>query len=157
METETNAFDPSAALKELRRAEVLTHTRYPRLGAWYPPTAGGVAALYCAAVSGPDWLVVVAAIGLALGVGIAIGVYQRRRGVTPNPHEAPSQIKREMQMFGLAWLVLATGIAALFFVASWWLISLVAFVTVTALVAVYERRYALAAASAEAELEPERT
>ncbi len=141
----------SAHLAGLRRAEVLAHTRYPKLGAWYPPTFGAMAAVFVAAYALPIWAAIPVWLLLAAGGGAAARVYLERRGTMPDPTQAPRPLKREMTYFLVGYGLAIVAIVAVWLTAPWWAASLVAFASFTIGLTVYERRYASAAHQAEIE------
>ena len=149
MASNTN-LDPSASLDELRRAELLTHTRYPRLGSWYPPTVGAVAAVWTAGYAAPDGFDVAIAGVCAIAVALGAGAYVRKRGVSPSMRKAPPEIRRVFISYVFAAFAFVAVCALLFNFATWWIAGTFAFVAATAGVSYYERSYASAAHDAEA-------
>ncbi len=141
--------DVQLQLEELAQAEVLTHTRYPRLGAWYPPLAGVVVGAWIAGFALPIWAQLPLWGVMLVLVGIAIRLYMNRRGVLPNPSQAPKLIRREMTIFLIAYALFIGAIFGLWFVTTWWVTSIFAAVVSTIGIAVYERRYDLAARQSE--------
>ncbi len=148
MESETS---PNAAdhLTSLRRAEILTHTRYPKLGWWYPPAFGLAAAASVAAYALPIWASLPIWVALLAVFGAAVRRYLDRRGTTPDPRRAPSTIKTEMVFFAIGYALTIGAIVTLWTVAPWWVASAATFVAFTIGLTVYERRYAAAAHRAE--------
>lgn len=138
-------------LAELRRAELLMHTRYPRLGHWYPPLTGLVAAVYVAGFALPSGAGAVLWTLIVLGVVMAMRRYQRLRGAEPDPRRSPALIRREIILFVVAYIAIIAALVALAQIAYWWMVALAAFVLFTAGTAVYGARYARATRRAEAE------
>lgn len=151
-QTPAASSTPAAALDELERAELLTHTQYPRLGPWYPPLAGALVGIYIASIAAPFPFSVV---GMLLVVSIATGgvtAYSRRRGVTPNVLKSPSEIQRVMVGYVVAFVAFCAGCAVLWFQTTWWITAIVASLVATVGIWFYERKYAEAARAAEAHL-----
>lgn len=153
MNAHTNTDEPGSAaaiqLKELHRAEVLSHTRYPRLGRWYPPTAGVVAAFWTTSYLLPWWLQASAVVAMGTVVGFLIRLYVARRGVQPSFRRTPRRLQGEMVAFMAAFLAVMGLVALAWHVVTWWVAALTAFALATLLIAVYEHRYAKAAREVE--------
>jgi hypothetical protein len=137
------------ALRELQRAELVAHTRYPRLGRWYPPAVGAAGAFYvsCWALHG-----VARALGFltfAVVVGLGAGAYIRLRGVNPRLQSAPPALKHEMRWFAVCFAVIIAAVTVLFVTLSWQVAAAAAFVAIAAFIARYEHRYARAAKRSE--------
>lgn len=145
MESESAARD----LTDLHRAQVLTHTRSPRLGRWYPPLVGLVGGLWAAGLALPGPAAAVLWTSLAVATGLGTALYTRRRGVQPDPRRAPGPIRREMLLFAAGAAVVVLGLTALQHVAPWWAVALATAMALGIGTAVYESRYARAARQAE--------
>lgn len=146
---ESDQVTAAAALDELRRSQITPYTRYPRLGPWYPPVCGAVAAL---------WVVFLGLGGLWLSLGgmalnlVTIGgavAYTRRRGANPRLQDAPPEIRKAMAAFFLGLAACVGFVIVAYRAVSWVGGAVVAFVAFTALIAVYEQVYARAAQRAE--------
>lgn len=146
---ESDQATAAAALDELRRSRIAAFTRYPKLGAWYPPTCGLIAGLWVSFLGlGGVWLAVG---GMALNL-VTIGgavAYTRRRGVSPRLGQAPPAIRRAMIGFFVTLAAVIGVVTAVYRAVSWPAGAAVAFVAVTAFIAVYEETYARAAAHDE--------
>jgi len=142
-------------INELKKAEVLAHTRYPKLGSWYPTLMGLWAAAYTGVTYLNDPIEAILMIVLVIPVGVFTAFYVKKRGVTPKIKKTPRNIKREMVYFFVALAVLVAMLFGLYQIAAWWIVCLVTFITVAAGTAIYEKRYAAAAVKDESELEAE--
>ena len=132
-------------LRAVEQARAMVYTRYPPLGRWYPVLAGGWAAGFVASYTAPTWLSIMLLFGLLAVGGAGIRWYIAKRGVMPNLRGAPPAIKREMTVFFVGYAVVIAVVAAVYLLVDWWVASILAFTMFTALVAVYEKRYAGAA------------
>ncbi|MEZ5375753.1 MAG: hypothetical protein R2733_04515 [Acidimicrobiales bacterium] len=150
MESEA-APTPLTQLDDLRKAQVLAHTRYPKLGPWYPPLFGAAAAGWVAAYALPVWGSLLVWVVLGSTAGALMRWYVAKRGAAPNPMQAPAPIKHEMVIYLVGLTILIGAILAAYLAIGWWAGALVAFVGFTIGIAVYERRYAEAAHRAEVE------
>lgn len=147
--SESDRATAAATLVELRRAEVLAHTRYPKLGRWYPPVAGVVAGGWIATFAASDEVAIPVRLLLTVLVTVCTVLYTRRRGATTNILVAPQPIKRATYIFFGGFAAFAAGSVAMWHVAPWWLATVVATVAATVGVAAYERMYARAARQVE--------
>lgn len=138
-------------LDALRRAELLTHTRYPKLGPWYPPSFGLLAAVFVAGYAAPLWLGLLIWIATAAIAGFGLGWYVRRRGVMPSMRRAPGAIRREAAIFFTGYLLAIFVICVFLMTVAWWAASIAAFVLMAALVGWYEARFHATARQLEAE------
>jgi len=139
-------------LRAVEQARAMVYTRYPPLGRWYPVLAGGWAAGFVASYAAPTWLSIMLLFGLLAVGGAGIRWYIGKRGVMPNLRGAPPAIKREMTVFFVGYVVVIAAVVAAYLLVDWWVASILAFSMFTALVAVYETRYAGAARRDEAAL-----
>ena len=146
---ESDQATAAAALDELRRSQIAAFTRYPRLGPWYPPVCGLVAGLWVTFLGlGSHWLAIG---GLVLNLVTILGAraYTRRRGVAPRLGQAPPAIRRAMTWFVVTLAAVIGVVVVVYRAVSWPAAAVVAFVAVTAFIAVYEEAYARAAAHDE--------
>ncbi len=150
MESEA-APSPSEQLTDLKRAEVLAHTRYPKLGAWYPPLFGAAAAAWVAAYPLPIWGSLIVWVVIGTVAGTLVQKYIAKRGTAPDPKQAPAPIKREMKIFLAVYSMVIGAIVFSYLAVSWWSASALAFVAFTIGLTIYERRFATAAHQAEVE------
>lgn len=140
---------PGAALDELRRAHILTYTRYPKLGPWYPPLFGALVGLWVCCLGLGRWWFLIGGTLIDVVVVAGVAAYTRRRGVMPRVQDAPVALRRAMGRFLLTLLALALVTTAAYRLLSWPVAAVLAFVALTALVADYERRFARIAAQVE--------
>lgn len=138
-------------LAELRRAELLAHTRYPRLGPWYPVLTGLVVGLWVAGFALPRAAQIALWVGLAIVSGLAVGLYQRARGVQPDPRKAPGPIRGEMVRFAIGYVLFMVAVVVFWQILPWWVVAVAAAVSAVVCTSIYERRYAAAARQAEAD------
>jgi hypothetical protein len=138
--------DPRQDLADAERAAAAPYVDYPKTPAWYPPAVGIWAAALVAIIGVDDHTVRSAGlVGLIVLEVLFLAWYRRKRGVMPNLRGAPREIAREMRWYVVGALVVVAVAGAAFTVSSL-LAAAVALVLVTAGVAVYERRYEVAAA-----------
>jgi hypothetical protein len=128
-------------LDALRRAEILTHTRYPKLGWWYPPTFGVLGAIYVAGYAMPIWLGLLVWGVTTMIAGAGIGGYVKRRGVMPDIRRAPAALRRQAILFFVAYAVAIAVIVYLYISVAWWAASLATLVLLTVIIGWYEARY----------------
>ncbi|CAN5605608.1 hypothetical protein BH24ACT15_BH24ACT15_16770 [soil metagenome] len=131
-------------LKALHDAQLSIYTRYPTVSRWYPPIFGLLAAAMVVAFATPPWLTVVLWVVVMCVAGIGVQWYLDTRGVIPSGR-APPAIRREMRLFYVGYCLSIAGVIACYLLVSWWAAALLAFVIFTALITVYEARYARAA------------
>jgi hypothetical protein len=143
--------DPREQLAIIERAAAAPYVKFPATPWWYSPMVG----LWAAAMIGAFtwWRENTALFAASLAVlisleGAFIAWIQRRHGALPMPGRGtpPPEIGRVWRGYFLALPVVA-GLIAL----AWWLggvpvAAVTAFIVVTAGLAYYERRYAVAAA-----------
>lgn len=141
--------DARRQLADLRRAEVLTHTRYPPTGRWAPAVAGTLGGLYTATFAMAGWPRSVCQLALVATVLLGTHSYQRKRGTWPRMWTAPAPLRSAYLRYGVGYLLLLAAIAGLWQVTSWWVTAGAAAIAATAGWALYERRFAKAAADAE--------
>jgi len=144
-----DAIGSASALQDLARAEVLAHTRYPKLGSWYPPTVGVIVATWIAFFAAPSPVDLIGLGATLLTFSALTTLYVRRRGVIPNVSQAPTELKRVMTAFFVAYGVFIVGSFLLWQLTTWWVTALVAGTVATIGVAFYERWYCAAARAAE--------
>jgi hypothetical protein len=138
-------------LRAVERGEAAPYVRFPPTPWWYAPVVGAWAA---ALVGTFSWWRVNAALFVAWLLllivleGLFIGWLKRRHGALPMPGygRPPAEIASVWRGYAAGLVAAIAAIAV-----AWWLGrvavgAVVAFVTVTAGLAVYERRYAVAAA-----------
>lgn len=148
---------PAEQLRAIEQAEAAPYINFPPTPWWYSPAIGAWAAAFVGAFS---WWRVNSAlflVSLALLVvleGLFIGWLKRRHGALPMPGygRPPAEIASAWRWYGAGAVVVIAAIAV-----AWWLGgvatgAVVAFITVAAGLAVYERRYAQAAARARERL-----
>lgn len=156
MESESDRPSTTSAtaahqLTALSQAQLVTHTRYPVLGPWYPPTFAGVAAIFVAAYAAPLWLTIPIWFVVLAAIGAGTRWYLDKRGVFPSARSAPGAIRREMTVFFIGYGASIIAIVAIYAAVSWWAAALTTFVLFTVLITVYEARYLRAARRLEAE------
>lgn len=144
-------------LQALRRGEAAPYISYPPTPWWYAPAIGAWTAAFIGTFSW--WRVNGAAFTGALAVLLALNAVfvtwmRRRHGALPMPGRgrAPTEIVVLWRGFAVVLPMIAALVAL-----AWWLGGIpvaagVAFVLVTAGLAVYERRYAGAAARVRSRL-----
>jgi|GEM_PF-3165063 len=144
-----DATTPATSLDELRRAEILVHTRYPDPGPWYPLGMATYAGLITVAIAIPDPYSIILSAACICGAGIAAMTYQKRRGTNPRLAPQPDRLRREMAIFltGAGAIILA--LVALSSVAPLWVVAPTAALLAGVGTAVYQRRYANAAHQVE--------
>ena len=142
---------PDEQLRAIAQGEAAPYVRYPPTPWWYSPAVGAWAAVFVGAfswwrVNGP--LFISALVVLIAVEGVFIGWLKRRHGALPWPGygRPPAEIAAVYRGFAAGFVVVAAAVAV-----SWWLGgapvgAAVTFVTVTAGLALYERRYTRAAA-----------
>src|SRR5689334_3910822 len=142
---------PSEQLRAAERGEAAPYIRFPPTPWWYSPVVGAWAAAFVGTFA---WwrvnavLFVTSLVVLIVLEGLFIGWLRRRHGALPWPGygRPPAEIAAVWRGYAAGLAVVAAAIAV-----SWWLGGVpvgaaVAFVTVTTGLALYERRYAQAAA-----------
>jgi len=142
---------PSEQLRAAERGEAAPYVRFPPTPWWYSPVVGAWAAAFVGTFA---WwrvnavLFVTSLVVLIVLEGLFIGWLKRRHGALPRPGygRPPAEIASVWRGYAAGFVVVIAAIAV-----AWWLGGVaagaaVAFVTVTAGLAVYERRYAVAAA-----------
>lgn len=155
--SDVESTDLEEQLKAAERGAAAPYVSYPPTPSWYAPSVGAWAA---AMIGTFTWWRENAALFMAsLAVLIAVEALfvvwmQRRHGALPMPGKGtpPVEIAGVWRgyLVGLAVVILLVGLV-------WWLVGVpaaagAAFVLVTVGLAVYERRYAVAAATTRARL-----
>ncbi|WP_155371445.1 hypothetical protein [Catellatospora vulcania] len=151
------SYDLAEQLKAAERGAAAPYVDYPPTPWWYAPSVG---AWVAAMIGAFTWWrentgAFVGSLALLLAVEALFIVWMRRRhGALPMPGKGtpPAEIAGVWRGYAIALPVIALLVAA-----AWWLggvpaAAVAAFVLVTAGLAVYERRYALAAAETRARL-----
>ena len=148
---------PSEQLRAVEQGQAAPYISFPPTPWWYFPAIGAWAAAFVGAFSW--WRVNGALFASSIALLITlevlfIGWMKRRHGALPMPGHGrpPAEIASVWRGYLAGLVVVVAAIAV-----AWWLGGAavgagVAFVTVTAGVAVYERRYAAAAARVRARL-----
>jgi len=140
----------SDQLRAVERGEAAPYIHFPPTPWWYYPAVGAWTAVFVGAFSwrASHALFIASLVVLTVLEGLFIGWLRRRHGALPLPGygRPPAEIASVWRWYaaGAATVFAAVGVA-------WWLGgvaagAITAFVTVTAGLAVYERRYARAAA-----------
>ena len=142
--------DAREQLQIIERAAAAPYVNYPATPWWYSPLVG----LWAAAMIGAFtwWRENTALFAASLAILIALeGAFiawiQRRHGALPMPGRGTPRRRSVGSGAATSWLPVVAGLIAL----AWWLggvpvAAVTAFVVVTAGLAYYERRYAVAAA-----------
>jgi hypothetical protein len=145
------SIPPHEQLRVIAQGEAAPYISYPPTPWWYSPAVGAWAAAFVGAFA---WwranspLFIGALVVLIALEGLFIGWLRRRHGALPWPGygRPPAEIAAVWRGYAVGLAVVAAAVAV-----SWWLGgvpagAVVAFVTVTTGLALYERRYAQAAA-----------
>ncbi|GAA5141147.1 hypothetical protein GCM10023340_02360 [Nocardioides marinquilinus] len=142
----------AAALREDERAAAAPWIDYPPTPAWYPVAGGLWFGAWAWIITADQWWSTLLLIPMVLLLGVYVGWYRRRRGTTPRWTGAPREINRALWVFaGIAAALVVGGLLLDLLVGRWPMIAWVA-VGVAAGLALYERRYAVAARQARARL-----
>ena len=139
------------ALDELRRAEIIVHTRYPDPGPAYPIGMGLFAGLYPAAFALPGAAMIAAFVVIGAVATVLIRIYVNRRGAVPDARKAPSRLRREMVIVVVAYLAITATAMILWATTSWLITSLAAAGATYVATEIYARRFARAARMVESE------
>ena len=146
---ESGPSDTHSTLDELARAEVLAHTRYPILGAWYPFVGGSAVGLWLTSFAIRDLFGFPLRILVTIGVLAGLGAYNRKRRTMPRLSSSPAEIKSVMVKYLIGLAVFAAVVFGLWQMTKWWIVALGAAVEAAVLLAVYERAFDEAARRAE--------
>jgi hypothetical protein len=145
------SISPAEQLKVIEQGEAAPYVHFPPTPWWYFPAVGAWAAAFVGAFSWwrVNGVLFVGSLVLLLALEVLFIAWQKRRhGALPMPgHGCPPAEIASVWRGYVAGLVVVIGAVA----AAWWFGgvaagAVVAFVTVTAGLALYERRYAEAAA-----------
>lgn len=141
----------------VQRAEAAPYIDYPRTPWWYSPAVGTWVAAMIGAFTWwrSDAVLFTGSLGALIVLELLFLTWMRRRhGALPVPGRGtpPREIAAAWRGYAIALPVVAVAVAL-----TWWLAGVpvaagVAFVLVTAGLAVYERRYAAAAAKVRSRL-----
>ena len=151
------SISPSEQLRTIEQGQAAPYVNFPPTPWWYFPAVGAWGAAYVGAfawgrVNGAGFVTsLVLLIALAAGF---IGWLKRRHGALPIPGygRPPAEIATVWRGYAVGLVVVIAAIVLASWLGGIAVGSGVAFVTVTAGLAVYERRYAEAAARVRARL-----
>jgi hypothetical protein len=141
---------PQQALAEVERATAGLWAHYPPTPWWYCPASGAWHAGFVLAFGGlHDSLVplAIAMVALMALAALFASWYTRYRGAIPKVRSAPEEFTPAIAAFVGGYAALAAAVVAVLVTVGYVVAALVAFVGVTALLYVYERAYAAAAAA----------
>jgi hypothetical protein len=157
MVSAVESYDPREQLDIVRRAEAAPYIDYPATPWWYSPVVGAWVAAMIGVFS---WwrsnlpLAIGLLVALVALEGAFIAWMRQRHGALPMPGRGtpPREIASVWRGYGFTVPAVALAVAL-----TWWLAGApvaagVAFVLVTAGLAFYERRYAVAAAKVRSRL-----
>jgi hypothetical protein len=146
---------PQQAIVEVERATATLWTAYPPTPGWYCPAVGAWCAALVLVVGGlrgsPVALVASLAGLAALSAWYRVW-YTRYRGTLPRLGSAPDEFRPAVAAFIAGTSVVVVATALTYLLVGYVAAALLAFVVVTAGLAVYERAYATAAAATRARL-----
>ena len=151
------SIPPHEQLRVIAQGEAAPYIRYPPTPWWYSPVVGAWAGAFVGTftwwrVNGP--LFVGALVVLLALEGVFIGWMWRRHGALPRLGygRPPAEIAEVYRRFAVGFVVVAGAIAVSWTFGGVPAGAAVTFVTVTAGLALYERRYAQAAVRARERL-----
>jgi hypothetical protein len=148
--------DPRQLLAEAERASAAPYIDYPPTPGWYAPVVGVWAAAMVLTIGGmSDHKVVAVPILIVLIAleGAFFAWYRRYRQTNPTLTHAPPEIAAAMRRYAVGVVVVVAACTLAFVLAGAIVSALVAFVTVTGGLILYERQYEAAAAVTRQRLE----
>ncbi len=139
----------------MERAEASPYVDFPRTPSWYPPSVGGWAGAFAAAVGVVQrghWLGLVA---IAALIAVEFGFvrwYRRSHGALPTMQNPPVEFQPLFRRFAVGFVLVIATTMVLWLLAGPWIAAIVLAVFVTVAIAVYERAYAATAARVRSRL-----
>jgi hypothetical protein len=142
--------DPRQLLAEAERAGAAPYPAYPPTPAWFAPAVGIWAAAMVLVIPGMSDrpLVAVPILFVLIGAeGAFFAWYRRYRRTSPSLTGAPPEIAGAMRRYAVGVVVVVAACTVAFVLGGPLVSAVVAFVTVTSGLLLYERQYAAAAAA----------
>ena len=141
--------DPRQLLAEAERASAAPYIDYPPTPGWYAPVVGAWAAAMVLTIGGMSdhKLVAVPILVVLIALeGAFFAWYRRYRKTNPTLTDAPPEIAVALRRYAVGVVVVVIACVLAFVLGGAVVSAVVAFVTVTGGLILYERQYAAAAA-----------